>query len=1205
MKNRKKALLALIGIISSFVVGNFALSTPVSAAAKKGSKIETVYQKSLAWAIKSCYSNGSMKSSFVPGDYTDTPMMANMLTDKGINQFTTPVPTLPNEDGRTNGRTTCGLILGSNLLNKYYGTKIDSVGVAQLASIGYEKSAESNYNKNCIGFQYLDSSGTATNSTYITSKACFKVNKTSGKIEGTLGIEPPAAVEAGIRSPIIPMAVFPASLQFGAMKVDYAGKTWNELVAASRAGFSETGLGLQNVLTNSTTDQSFATYKMIDKPKAANKAIKYFSKGKYTKASKAKFKDKDRLTLYMNYINYILAQDNAVKYREDKCGGKTKKADLLKETGYLYHKSQNKWCVLDGVDTVSGEFAGIKADGKGMTMVSFSTIVKEMQKGKYNNFKTPKLDPSAAEEAEQEEGYDPDEDSEQPTCYNSAETLGWILCPAIEISGNAVEGLYDMIKNSFLEIKASTLMASGGPLHQAWEDFRDYANIIFVVLLAVVILSQLTGIGVSNYGIKKILPRLVMIAILVNLSFVICQLAVDLSNILGEGLEKLFHNFANGVTLTPPTGQMLGPTELGEAAGSIVTRLTSTAGTGILMLGGVAIAASTWEFWLIPLLIFFLGCLIGVLFFAIILGVREAGIIILVALTPVAIVCYALPNTKKVYDKWFKLFSSLLFVYPIAGALMGGGLWASKLMLATGEGKSGLAGFFFAMVAMLMQVVPFFLIPSLVKSSLAVAGNLGAKIAGMGDRFSGAAKSGIRSSNAYKDTQERMAGHRGQRMLNRDARLRARDERSAEFRANHRILGALRHPGGTLRNTQMGQNSRNRRLNRANAAVYAANVGNKDRSADYADKEVETFAGDFKNTWKREGDIADEKFLRSEAESALSALAEDKDNAEAKGRYLAAMRQLSTSNSGRSHLMSAINGTKRNLKNKGITQNEGLKWAASSTLEENGLKYKNGDPTSFKALSKLAENGSFDGAEFKDIANEDGSITHVIDQQYASSKYKDIGAAQLADTDDVWRQNTIARLTDPEAHFEEGERENLISKAQEALNNPNISTKGDVERDLKRIANMAYIPANDTDGSNISNSVDTVSQTSIRAMANASQSELNRINTDLSTGSIQGEQKTQMANVAEATLKAARAGRVSITQETAEKLNKIRSFDGRAEIPYQLHVDHSNGPIPPGTTETASGIVVPHGGDLSGAQIHDFANQMRQNNQNGQNNRRR
>ena len=97
---------------------------------------------------------------------------------------------------------------------------------------------------------------------------------------------------------------------------------------------------------------------------------------------------------------------------------------------------------------------------------------------------------------------------------------------------------------------------------------------------------------------------------------------------------------------------------------------------------------------------------------------------------------------------------------------------------------------------------------------------------------------------------------------------------------------------------------------------------------------------------------------------------------------------------------------------------------------------------------------------------------------------------------------------------------------------------------------MAYIPANDTDGSNISNSVDTVSQTSISAMANASQSELNRINTDLSTGSIQGEQKTQMANVAEATLKAARAGRVSITQETAEKLNKIRSFDGRAEIPY-------------------------------------------------------
>lgn len=1162
MKNRKKALLALIGIISSFVVGNFALSTPVSAAAKKGSKIETVYQKSLAWAIKSCYSNGSMKSSFVPGDYTDTPMMANMLTDKGINQFTTPVPTLPNEDNPiVVGRTTCGLILGSNLLNKYYGTKIDSVGVAQLASIGYEKSAESNYNKNCIGFQYLDSSGTATNSTYITSKACFKVNKTSGKIEGTLGIEPPAAVEAGIRSPIIPMAVFPASLQFGAMKVDYAGKTWNELVAASRAGFSETGLGLQNVLTNSTTDQSFATYKMIDKSKAANKAIKYFSKGKYTKASKAKFKDKDRLTLYMNYINYILAQDNAVKYREDKCGGKTKKADLLKETGYLYHKSQNKWCVLDGVDTVSGEFAGIKADGKGMTMVSFSTIVKEMQKGKYNNFKTPKLDPSAAEEAEQEEGYDPDEDSEQPTCYNSAETLGWILCPAIEISGNAVEGLYDMIKNSFLEIKASTLMASGGSLHQAWEDFRDYANIIFVVLLAVVILSQLTGIGVSNYGIKKILPRLVMIAILVNLSFVICQLAVDLSNILGEGLEKLFHNFANGVTLTPPTGQMLGPTELGEAAGSIVTRLTSTAGTGILMLGGVAIAASTWEFWLIPLLIFFLGCLIGVLFFAIILGVREAGIIILVALTPVAIVCYALPNTKKVYDKWFKLFSSLLFVYPIAGALMGGGLWASKLMLATGEGKSGLAGFFFAMVAMLMQVVPFFLIPSLVKSSLAVAGNLGAKIAGMGDRLSGAAKSGIRSSDTYKDTQERMAGHRGQRMLNRDARLRARDERSAEFRANHRILGALRHPGGTLRNTQMGQNSRNRRLNRANAAMLAADLGNRDRSKSFAQRQINDFKDDYTNSYDDQGMLDQQDKMEQEAYAALEELHVNPDNLQAKGRFMSVAEQLSKSGPERSGMQRVLDNFAYNhhgdVDENGNAQiGDGLRWASSSWKKTIAGKKDNALGV-FNRANEMSQ-GSINVNKFEKELDEKGNPTGIwINHSHDSATADDIGAGQIGKMDKPELKNIISALRKPNG-LEEGAAQSILAAAHEANSNDTISVDGDKQNLVDQIDRLNYTNAD----ANSNGRWQDVNTNAINIMASSNQAGLTRMANYAASGKTKGDELKQLANVAEATLRGANTGKVNLSAEKAEQLNRILVADKRRAIPYSLHVDHNN-PTPP------------------------------------------
>ena len=63
-----------------------------------------------------------------------------------------------------------------------------------------------------------------------------------------------------------------------------------------------------------------------------------------------------------------------------------------------------------------------------------------------------------------------------------------------------------------------------------------------------IIISQLTGFGISNYGIKKMLPRLIIAAILVNLSIYICQIAVDLSNILGYGLRAGLGGIGDGIS---------------------------------------------------------------------------------------------------------------------------------------------------------------------------------------------------------------------------------------------------------------------------------------------------------------------------------------------------------------------------------------------------------------------------------------------------------------------------------------------------------------------------------------------------------------------------------------------------------------------------------------------------------------------------------
>lgn len=322
-------------------------------------------------------------------------------------------------------------------------------------------------------------------------------------------------------------------------------------------------------------------------------------------------------------------------------------------------------------------------------------------------------------------------------CTGVAGSLGWILCPVLKIVSEGVDDIYDSyVQEQFLEIDPTKVTVNGS-IYKSWAVIRNVANIIFVILFLIVLLSQLTGIGLTNYSIKKMLPRLIVIAVVVNVSFLVCQFAVDVSNVLGYGLNALFDGMSSTAGLTGSLNQTTSSTTGGGAA------------TWVEILG-VAIAASTIGSWLTPLLLTLLSCAISVFFGAIILAARQAAVYILIVLAPAAIVCYALPNAKRaVFDRWLKIFTSMLMVFPICGALVGGGYFASNILLSASSG-----GFFLTLVAMLLRVAPFFLIPSLVRGSMTALGNVGARISNLGNRLGGFTTGMIRKSDAYQRTAE-------------------------------------------------------------------------------------------------------------------------------------------------------------------------------------------------------------------------------------------------------------------------------------------------------------------------------------------------------------------------------------------------------------------------------------------------------------------
>ncbi len=267
---------------------------------------------------------------------------------------------------------------------------------------------------------------------------------------------------------------------------------------------------------------------------------------------------------------------------------------------------------------------------------------------------------------------------EGATC--AIEKVGWILCPIIESSAKIADYTFDVLANNFLRTDTSLFNDNSGTKN-AWEIARNLANIMFIIAFLAIILSQVTGRGLNNYGIKKMLPRLIIAAIAVNASYYICQLIVDITNILGFEIQNALANISNSI----------GPSVFGKASQYGVAEQGSTVtDAGVLTVIMVSALAST-AVWLIlgPGLGIVTFVLVTVITILLVLMLRKALIVLLIVVSPIAFVCYLLPNTEKFFSKWLSMFGKILMVFPIVGLLFGAGQLASTIILVSGSTTPG------------------------------------------------------------------------------------------------------------------------------------------------------------------------------------------------------------------------------------------------------------------------------------------------------------------------------------------------------------------------------------------------------------------------------------------------------------------------------------------------------------------------------------
>ena len=407
-----------------------------------------------------------------------------------------------------------------------------------------------------------------------------------------------------------------------------------------------------------------------------------------------------------------------------------------------------------------------------MTTIAWDDIKKEMD--------------AKAQEAENALNKPEESDEEKNSC--GVDGVGWLVCPLMSFAGSLGDASYSAI-SQFLSIDPGIFKndSTSGGLKQAWDFFRDIANATFALIFLWVIFSQISNVGISNYGIKRILPRLIIGALLVNLSFYLCQLAVDLSNILGFSLKGVLEGAASGIDTQS------------AAVGSFYTIFAiGLALTGVGLFIFLAVSIPT-----------ILSLLLVLLVVLVILIVRQSAIILLIAISPLAFAAWLLPNTENMFKKWMSVFRGLLIVFPVISLLYGAGKLAGAVLAASATDDPNNPKETMQFAALAASILPLGSTPFIIKSSLNSLGSIGAKIGGLSSVATGSLKNSVMNKSRISDAKNAWKSRSAKKLAERRSGNTKWGQRASKLRDSNSWLkkgaGIAINPAAALDNTPFGR----------------------------------------------------------------------------------------------------------------------------------------------------------------------------------------------------------------------------------------------------------------------------------------------------------------------------------------------------------------------------------------------------------------
>lgn len=253
----------------------------------------------------------------------------------------------------------------------------------------------------------------------------------------------------------------------------------------------------------------------------------------------------------------------------------------------------------------------------------------------------------------------------EKTCETEAGELSFILCPTLRLLDSLVDFLDQSIKDLLFVNKS---VYDSENIRNTWAVMRNIALLILIPMMLLMVIGTALDFGPFDaYTVKKALPRMVFAVMFIVLSLYITQFGIQVSNAVGQGMGNLIMSVSNTkidslTDIFAQNGMETGDSVLFVGA---VTALAGASLAGLLTIGILGSFA------------FVTVIALGIGF--IILVMRQVLLMMLVVLSPLAILVWIFPGNDKLWAIWRTTFIAMLMMYPLISILIASGKFVAGI----------------------------------------------------------------------------------------------------------------------------------------------------------------------------------------------------------------------------------------------------------------------------------------------------------------------------------------------------------------------------------------------------------------------------------------------------------------------------------------------------------------------------------------------